>query len=73
MRLGLFALTLITGVVLALVSYFFLAAPIGTPTDESFSNPRVPYAATLFVAGVSLAVFSVVVYEVLPDRAEQEA
>ncbi|MCH7738949.1 MAG: hypothetical protein IIC93_02260 [Chloroflexi bacterium] len=73
MRLGLFALTLIAGVALALVSYFVLAAPIGTPVDESFSNPRVPYAATLFVVGISLAVASVVVYEVFPDRAEQEA
>ena len=68
MRLGLCALTLTAGLVLALVSYFVLAAPIGTPTNESFSNPRVPYAATLFVIGVSLVAVSVIVYEVLPDE-----
>ncbi|MBI4220753.1 MAG: hypothetical protein HY682_11460 [Chloroflexi bacterium] len=68
MRTWLAGLTLVSGLALALVSYFIFAAPLGTPTDESFSNPRVPFAATLFVAGVSLVVASAVVYELLPDR-----
>jgi hypothetical protein len=50
------------------VSYFFLAAPIGIPTSEAFSNPRVPFAGGLFVLGVMLVFISAVVYELLPDR-----
>jgi hypothetical protein len=69
MRIWLTAFTFVTGLALALVSYFVFAAPLGTPTDETFSNPRVPFAATFFVAGVSLVVISATVYELLPDRA----
>ncbi|MBT4125554.1 MAG: hypothetical protein HOE43_04090 [Chloroflexi bacterium] len=44
-----------------------MAAPLGLATDESFSNPRVPFAATGFVIGVALVFISAVVYEVLPE------
>lgn len=68
MRTWLTVMTFAIGLALALISYFVFAAPLGTPTDESFSNPRVPFAATFFVIGVSLVVVSVIVYELLPER-----
>jgi len=67
MRGFLTVLTIVVGVVLAIVSYFFMAAPLGLSTNESFANPRVPFAATVFVIGVALVFVSAVVYEVLPD------
>ena len=67
MRGMLTVLTLLAGVVLAIVSYMFMAAPLGIATDESFSNPRVNFAATVFVVGVALIFVSAIVYEVLPD------
>ncbi|MFN3973964.1 MAG: hypothetical protein ACK4K2_01620 [Dehalococcoidia bacterium] len=68
MRIALTVLTLVAGVVLAVVSYFFLAAPLGQPVHEGFSNPRVPFAAGLFVLGVMLTFLSAVVYELFPER-----
>ena len=50
------------------VAYFALAAPIGKPTDVSFSEPRVPFAPLLFIVGVGIVFSSAVVYELLPDR-----
>lgn len=67
-RKAAFFLTLIAGVGLAVISYFFLAAPLGTPTSDSFSNPRVPFAAGFFVLGVVITFLSAVVYELIPDR-----
>ncbi len=60
-------LTVLAGLLLAIVSYLFMAAPLGIATDESFSNPRVPFAATGFVIGVALIFISAIVYEVLPE------
>lgn len=71
MRVPIVAAALIAGMTLAVVAYFGMGAPIGTPTDENFSNPRVPFAATFFVAGVSIALVSLVLYEVLPERRKQ--
>jgi hypothetical protein len=68
MRLVLSLVFLFGGAALATVSYFALAAPIGTPIDESFSNPRVDFAPSLFVIGVSIALIAAVVYELLPNR-----
>jgi|SaaInl4_135m_RNA_FD_contig_51_544068_length_392_multi_2_in_0_out_0_1 hypothetical protein len=67
MRGPLTALTFVVGIVLAIVSYTYLAAPLGIATDESFSNPRMEFAATSFVIGVALVFASAIVYEVLPD------
>ena len=50
------------------VAYFALAAPIGKPTDVSFSEPRVPFAPLLFIVGVCIVFSSAIVYELLPDR-----
>ncbi|NQW16795.1 MAG: hypothetical protein HQ478_04840 [Chloroflexi bacterium] len=72
MRIGLTALTFVIGAALSLVSYFVLAAPLGTPTNEGFSNPNLEFAPLLFVIGMSVTVLAVVVYEVLPDS-EQSA
>jgi hypothetical protein len=60
-------LTLVVGVALMIVSYFFLTAPWGTGGVEN-SNPRLEYAPVLFVAGVMLSFGSALVYEMLPDR-----
>lgn len=68
MRAALTFFTLATGVTLAVVSYFMLAAPLGTSLHEGFSNPRVPFAPTLFILGVVLMFLSAVVYELLPER-----
>ncbi len=68
MRITLSLFTLILGVVLGLVSYFFMAAPLGTPTHEGFSNPKVPFAATIFVVSVALVFLSFLVYELFPER-----
>ena len=68
MRLLATLTTLAVGVVLAVVSYFWLSAPLGQPVDESFSNPRLPFAPTLFIIGVMLVFLSAVVYEVFPER-----
>lgn len=68
MQVPLSLLTLAVGVILALVSYFFLATPLGIPVNEEFSNPRMPFAAGLFVLGVLLVFLSAVVYELLPQE-----
>lgn len=58
------------GFALQVASYFFLAAPLGVPVDESFSNPRLPFAAALFVIGVIMVFTAALVYELLPDTRE---
>jgi uncharacterized BrkB/YihY/UPF0761 family membrane protein len=67
MRGFLTILIAVAGLALAIVSYLAMAAPLGIATEESFSNPRVPFAATLFIIGVALVFISAIVYEVLPD------
>lgn len=61
-------LLIIAGFALQAISYFFLAAPLGVPTNEAFSNPRVPFAAGFFVLGVILVFLAAVVYELLPEK-----
>lgn len=68
MRLLVSISTLVSGVALAVVSYFLMAAPLGIPTSERFSNPRVPLAPTFFILGVTLVFLSAVVYELFPER-----
>jgi hypothetical protein len=50
------------------LAYLVLAAPLGRPTDVSYSEPRMPYAALLFIVGVGIVFSSAIVYELLPDR-----
>ena len=68
MRITLTSLLVVGGFTLQAVSYFFLAAPLGIPVNETFSNPRMPYAAGIFVVGVMLVFIAAVVYELLPER-----
>ena len=58
---------LLVGVVLAVVSYFFLSAPWGSDSVDN-SNPRMQFAPALLVFGVMLTFISAVVYELLPSR-----
>ncbi len=71
MRATLAILMVIVGFALQAVSYFFLAAPWGIPSSPVYSNPRVPFAPTLFILGVMLVFLAAVVYELLPDRQAQ--
>jgi hypothetical protein len=50
------------------LAYLFLAAPIGRPTDVSFSEPRMPFAALLFILGVGMVFSSAIVYELKRDK-----
>ncbi|MFQ5594958.1 MAG: hypothetical protein ACE5HA_12505 [Anaerolineae bacterium] len=71
MRTALAILMVIGGFALQAVSYFLLAAPLGKPTSPFYSNPRVPFAPTLFILGVMLVFLAAVVYELLPERQER--
>lgn len=59
---------LATGFFLQAAAYFGLAARLGTPRSPAYSNPRVPFAGLIFIAGVVMVFLSVVIYELLPDR-----
>lgn len=58
----------VAGFSLQIVSYFFLAAPLGLPTSPAYSDPRLPFAPALFILGVMLVFLAAVVYELLPER-----
>jgi hypothetical protein len=60
---------LIAGIVLIVVSYFFLSAPWGSDSVSN-SNPRLQFAPALLVLGVILSFSSALVYELLPDRSD---
>ena len=60
---------LIAGIVLIVVSYFFLSAPWGSDSITN-SNPRLQFAPALLVLGVILSFSSALVYELLPDRSD---
>ena len=73
MRTIIASIMVIGGFVLQAVSYFSFAAPLGISTGESFSNPRVDYAPALFIMGVLLVFLAAVVYELLPERENEES
>jgi hypothetical protein len=56
------------GFALQVISYFFLAAPLGIAVNETFSNPQVPFAGGIFILGVMLVFIAAVVYELLPEQ-----
>ena len=68
MRKVITSLLVVLGFVLQAVSYFLLAAPLGAATNESFSNPRMPFAPVLFIVGVGSVFLAAVVYELLPEK-----
>ena len=63
-------LLIVAGFGLQAISYFFLAAPLGIPMNEGYSNPRIPFAAGFFVLGVILVFVAALVYELLPENRE---
>lgn len=63
---------LIGGFVLMVVSYFLLATPWGTASVAN-SDPRVPFAATMFIIGVVAAIGSAVAYDVIHDKSEGQS
>ncbi len=67
MRKTVFLLTLLGGLALAIVG-FLLSAPLGPATSPAISNPRLPFAPTIFVLGVAVLFASAVVYELFPDK-----
>lgn len=58
----------VAGFALQVVTFFFLAAPLGQPTSVAFSDPRLPFAPLLFILGIALVFLAAVVYEVFPER-----
>lgn len=72
MRAAIVIVLVIGGFALQAVSYFLLAAPLGTPTSPAFSDPRVPFAPGIFIIGVMLVFLAAVVYELLPERRPAE-
>ncbi len=69
MRKGMFLLTLLVGLSLA-VAGFLLAAPLGATNGPAISDPRMPFAPAIFVLGVILAFGSAVVYELIPANSK---
>lgn len=65
----------VLGFALQGISYFILSAPLGIPTSEVYSNPRVPFAPLIFVIGVAMVFLAAAVYELLPEQkaTEQQA
>lgn len=61
------------GLLLAIVSYFWLAAPLGQPISETYSNPRLLGAPMLFILGVMLIFLSAVIYELWPEHLERDS
>ncbi len=71
MRKTIFWLTLLAGLALAVVG-FLLAAPIGPTLSPAISNPRLPFAPTLFLLGIMLLFGSAVVYELVSGKSGKE-
>jgi prepilin signal peptidase PulO-like enzyme (type II secretory pathway) len=67
MRRTVTLIMILGGIAAMVVSYFVLSAPWGA-SDVTHSNPRVPFAPVLFLAGIMSVFLSAVVYELLPDR-----
>lgn len=62
---------IVAGIALMAISYLGLTAPWGAERVAN-SNPRMPFAPLVFVLGVMLAFGSALVYEILPDRFDEE-
>ncbi len=59
----------IIGFVIQFVSFLFLAAPWGfPPSSPEYSDPVLPFAPMIFIAGVMLVFIAGILYEVLPSR-----
>lgn len=71
MRRSVTYLMIAGGLILIVVSYFFLAAPWGASAVRN-SNPRIQFAPLIFVLGVVIAFLSAVVYELIPEREDDD-
>lgn len=71
MRKRLFLLTLVVGIALSGVG-LLLSAPWGPTSDPVYSEPRLPFAPLIFVAGVIAIVLAPVVYEVFPGTRQHK-
>ena len=69
MRKMAFIVTLLVGLVLAVVG-FYLTAPIGPTSGPEISNARIPFAAGILVLGVLTMFLSAAVYEIFPEHKE---
>ncbi len=59
----------VIGFVIQFVSFLFLAAPWGfPPSSPEHSDPVLPFAPLIFIAGVMLVFIAGILYEVLPSR-----
>ena len=67
MRKRMFILTLMVGIILAVVG-FSLTAPLGPTAGPIYSEPRLQFAPLMFVAGIIITLLSPVVYELFPDK-----
>ena len=69
MRRMIMSQLLVIGFVVQGVSYFLMATPWGfPPSSEVYSNPRVPFAPVIFIAGILLTFLGVLLYELMPER-----
>ncbi len=68
MRRTITLVMVVLGFAIQIVSYLFLATPLGLPSSPFYAEPRMPFAPLLFVAGVALVFLAAVVYEVMPER-----
>ena len=71
MRKNMFILTLLVGLALAVIG-FLMSAPVGPTLSPVVSNPRLPFAPTLFILGIVVVFASAVVYELVPDKKEKQ-
>ncbi len=63
---------LATGFFLQVSVYLRLAARLGIPQSPAYSNPRIPFAPALFIVGVIMVLLAAVIYELLPDRNDDQ-
>jgi molybdopterin-containing oxidoreductase family membrane subunit len=70
-RVGFCLIVVAIGFVLQFVSYFYLSAPLGIPTSEVYSNPKIPFSPVIFIVGVMLVFMGAILYEVLPGKKEE--
>lgn len=57
----------VAGLALMALSYFGLTAPWGS-SNVDHADPRMDFAALVFIVGVVLTFSAAIVYELLPDR-----
>jgi hypothetical protein len=69
MRRAIVVTMVVAGFALQATAFFFLAAPLGTPTAVRFSEPRLPFAPVLFILGVVLVFSAALAYAPPRSRA----